>query len=330
MKRLLVVIAACLGMTAQAQINVGYNIGVRVMGKPVQWSDDVLESVKKTTTLFTLQYKDYNSLAEYEEVIKAVWTVTPFKIIKPDELAQYAGKEGYSYFGLGGYYTEKTNTIGSTPGTYQLSAFNATYDLSTIGHDRRNKPITQTVVRISLYPDTKVFEQALKTYHNKFDENMSSFLYNDATFYNWGAGYLKGYLKMVNDLLAKGDSRMASASDEDNDAMAGLKKDTLYVPDYVKIAYSPYTRSETKDDEKDEADAADSYPYPMRYISSDVLNEMILSRTTPFYYLVYVLSAHEKYVNVYRSDKGMIYARYKTPSFNFKNKDLSKLAKQID
>ena len=53
------------------------------------------EKLKHSTTLFVLQYKDYEHLAAFDRAIKEVWTYTPYKIIKPEELANYEGKDGY-------------------------------------------------------------------------------------------------------------------------------------------------------------------------------------------------------------------------------------------
>jgi hypothetical protein len=55
-----------------------------------------------------------------------------------------------------------------------------------------------------------------------------------------------------------------------------------------------------------------------------------VNSTQPIKYLVYTRSSTDKFINVFESNGKLLYARYVKISYNFKNKDLSKLAKTID
>jgi len=329
MKKIFILILLGLCAHANAQINVGSN-AIATMNKAGRLSEDDMNDLKKTTTLFTLQYRDYDVLRAYEKMIGEVWTITKFKIIKPDEMSQYLHKKGYSFFSFGGFYTTTARNGGPSR---QLFSQHITYDLWTPDINKNGKLKENNYYsRIMLYPDAKVFEKAMVSYGSRLADKMENFFYNEAVFYNWGPGFLKGYLKTVNDVLTQQDTRGGFTSDEDDDALANLKKDTLYVPDYVNVTYNPFTGTDSapdEDDKDDDKDANTSYPYHIKYITNTQLNDMLTERTDPFYYLVYVRSSTDKFVDVYRSDKGLIYSRYKAVSYNFKNKDLGKIAKAI-
>jgi hypothetical protein len=49
-------------------------------------------------------------------------------------------------------------------------------------------------------------------------------------------------------------------------------------------------------------------------------SSLILNRTKPFYYLVFVQGTNSKFINVYHSTKDLIFARHQNQSFNIKYK----------
>jgi hypothetical protein len=125
MKKIMLLFTLFASVCAHAQINVGSK-AISTGNDAGRLSENDISELKKTTTLFTLQWKDYDHVQDFEKVIAAVWKVTKYKIIKPNEIDKYSGKEGYSFFSFGGYYLEKTHSI-----TQQKSLFTVhlTYDL---------------------------------------------------------------------------------------------------------------------------------------------------------------------------------------------------------
>lgn len=312
--------------TAQAQIQIGSN-EIASMNRAGRISEDDLAALKKTTTLFTLPYKDYKQQQQFEEAIAAVWTITPFRIIKPDEMGQYIKQEGYSVFSFGGFMTTHG---GSAPSS---SNMHLAYDLWLPEVKKNGNVKQQYFARILIYPDNETFFTAMRNSGRKgsdFSSKMLSFLYNDAVIYNWSAGLLKGYLKKVNDHLAKRDERGPFTEEEDKQALSALKRDTLYVPDYVRVKFNMFTGAETADDDADD-DLKKAYPFPVKIVTKEQLDALLLQKDKSVKYLVYVKSSTDKYINVYDSGSGkMLYARYVKLSYNFKNKDLGKLAKVVD
>lgn len=324
MKRLLTAVLLCLGLSAQAQIQVGSNI-VSTMNKPGKLSKSRLEDFKKTTTVFTLIYKDYAQKAVFEKAIASVWKITPFKIVLPDELDQYM-KDGYSIFSFGGFIINRQgDNIVTT--TITLS-----YDLWMPEVKKHDKVKQHYLARIWMSPDAEMNMEGYKRRFwtaSSFSEKMLSFIYNDGGFYNWGAGYLRGYLKVINDHLISGDEQGPASEFLDKKALATLQKDTLFVPDYVNVTFNPFTGKE-RQDPLDMEKVHKEYPFPIRMVSSEKLNDMILSGK-PMKYLVYIKNSNVKIVDVYDGPSGnLIYVSFVRLSYNFKEKDLGRLAKRVD
>lgn len=288
-------------------------------------NDEEFAKFKNTITLFTLQYKDYTELENYNEAIRKTWTVTPFLIIKPDELGKYLGKPGYSVFTFNGYIQSNGHNV----------IIRFFYSLNMPHFKKNGKQGNDVLIgEITIYPDNKTLFTAVG---NPFDfrgskkrnEEMISFLYNDAILYNWSPGMLKGYLKQLNDgILSRKDRKMFFEVD-DKSKLAHLAKDTLYIPDYVKIKYSMFTMSEKVDDDKDE-DLSVAYTYPVKFVPVKTLNELILKKNSNINYLVFTKSSSDKFISIYNSRSNeLLYQNYISLSFNFKNSDLGKIRRLI-
>ncbi len=312
----------CLPLITHAQIQVGSN-QIATANRPGKIKPAELERLKQTTTLFTFPYKSYEDLEAYEAAIRSVWTLTPFKVIKPDEMKSFMGQEGYSFFSFGGFITVRENAGANN--------MHLAYDLWLPGKGGKGRH--SYFARIMIYPDNQTFFTAMRNVNRRkddFSSRMLSFVYNDAVLYNWGPGFLKGYLRKVNDQLLAKDERGPYSEEADKPALARLKTDTLYIPDYVFIKFNMFVGSEKKDEEADESDLGKTYPFPVKIVPAEELNKMILTAQTPFLYLTYTKSSTDKYINVYSSEGNLLYARYTALSYNFKYKDLGKLAKLID
>ncbi|GAA4465283.1 hypothetical protein GCM10023093_17180 [Nemorincola caseinilytica] len=111
--------------------------------------------------------------------------------------------------------------------------------------------------------------------------------------------------------------------------LAGVKNDTLFVPNHVTKRLDAFIGSEEKESD-DDAELLGEYTHPIKMISAEELNTKILSSTAPFYYLQYSRSSADKFVNVYHSGKGIVYARYTAVSYNLKSKDLRKLNDAVE
>lgn len=97
-----------------AQIQVGSNSNSK--GAP-GISEAEISKFKKSTTYFVLRDRDYVDLSVFEAAITKVWTVTPFKIIRPEEMKKL-DKQTSSFFYFGSMMTKqqgKNNTTSYYP-----------------------------------------------------------------------------------------------------------------------------------------------------------------------------------------------------------------------
>jgi len=326
MKKILCSILMLSASLTYGQIQIGSN-EIPTMNRPGKISSSSMNDFKKSTTIFTLQFKDYAKLQDYEKAIGKVWKITPFKIVKPDEMPQYM-KEGYSIFSFGGYLVQRQGSSTTT------SNMHLAYDLWLPDMKKNGNVKQDFLARISIFANPDAFSTAMKGLgftNKKFSSKMTSFLYKEAELYNWNPGFLMGYLKTVNDRLTENNERGPFSEETDKTAMSKLKNDTLYIPDYVYIRYKMFSGSESVKDDQDETDIKKIYPYPFRILPAAELNQLILEEGKSIKYLTYVKSSTDKFLNIFDSKTGkLIFARYVKLSYNFKNKDLARVEKAID
>lgn len=318
MKKLLL---ACLLLNSSigfAQIQIGSREipSMNIAGKI---GKSEMEEFKKSTTVFVLEFKDFDHIEDFQKAITKVWTVTPFKIVKPDEVGNYM-QEGYSIFMYGSIIiTKGASVVGSR-----------IYDELWLPNVKKNGKIKKKfLARITLNPDADAYMAGSNGY-GVLDKKKNG-LYYKGHFFNWNAGFLMGYLKTVNDALAIGQERGIFTETTDKVAMQQLKKDTLYIPDYIYLRYNMFTHKYSMVDSKDDEGIEKNYPYPFRVLPAEELSQMILDSNKPIKYLTYISSGTDKFLNVFDSKTGkMIYGNYVSASYFFKSKDMKRIAKIIE
>lgn len=312
-----------LPIIAQAQIQVGSNkvATANVAGKLN--SDDVVR-LKNTTTLFLLQDADYAKVAEWENAIKSVWTVTPFKVITRDELGNYRNGN-YSYFAFGGYAYQSATSSPMKFKNQTVNAIHLTYDL-ILPKDNGE----EYFARLQLYPDNStMFDASTAHLNKKQGARIGGELYTTTKLHNWSPFILKGFLKTVNDRILAQEHRGPYTEETNSPALAALKTDTLYIPDYVNIKFNLLTAKD-KVEETDVKELRSSYQYPVRVLPREELAQIISRSNKPVYCLIYTKAATDKFLNVFEAKSGqLLYARYDALSHNFKYKDLKELEKAI-
>jgi hypothetical protein len=325
MKYLLFFVLLCYTSISIAQIHVGSN-EIASLNRAGSLSDDYIAALKNTTTLFVLQEKDYDNVKQWDNAIKDVWTITPYKIIRLEEMGDYANQHGYSFFSFGCFVIESRSKAISNY-TVHMS-----YDL-WMPRYKKNGDMkgADYYARLFLFPDHTTDAFAISAMNHKdFSGAMTEKLYKTASLYNWTPGMMKGFLSTANERLTAQDSRGPFTDETDGQALSRLQNDTLYVPDYVNNKYNPYVGKETQADKEGNDDDAlkNAYPYPIKFVSTVELNRLIADKNRDIFYLVYVKSSSDKYIDVFESGNNkLLYSRYVSASYNFKNKDLAKLAR---
>ncbi|RYD53504.1 MAG: hypothetical protein EOP52_05050 [Sphingobacteriales bacterium] len=312
-------------LSATAQIQVSTDELPTTSGTG-RFKEDVLRKLKGTTTLFVLLDHDYEQIDAYQQAIGRVWKYTPFKIIRRSEIGNYLEEGKYSFGVFGGYIITVHNNT-----TIQL-----TYDLGMFNFNRQGEVKGMNYFsRMALSPNAKsmsavatsaapaIFGFSTKERRKESLDN----IYAEGSFYDWSPGFLMGKLQFVNKLLTAGETIGSFDDLANKEALAGLRRDTLFIPNYVNTRYSIQGVEQEK--EANEDDVKDVYPYKVQFVSTEELNNRIMNIDKPIYYLVSTVYSGNKYINVYHSKKGRLYAEYAPMSYKFKYKDLKKIAKLI-
>ncbi len=177
-----------------------------------------------------------------------------------------------------------------------------------------------TVAHIELFTDYEVMAHPDLLYEMDYD--------GGGHIRNWSPGILKNYLRLLHKLLDRNEKRWQYANEINEKALAKLKRDTLFVPDYILVKFNKRTGNESK--KHDKKDVFKDYKYKYALISAEALSQKILETDKPFYYLIYVKGSTDKYISVFNAQTGdMIYTRYKPVSYNIAAKDFKKLVASI-
>ncbi|WP_293790136.1 hypothetical protein [uncultured Pedobacter sp.] len=276
---------------------------------------------RNTTTLFTLQYTDYAELEKFDQAIKKNWTITPYKIIKPEELARYDTLANYSIFYFDAY-TEKSDSTSNT---------NIIYALKLLSQSKKPKVKEESLLAaVTLFADPNtnlLVETRDQQYGTKrrIKNNILSYFYNKASFFNWSPGFLTGYLKQINDGLLANENCNIDYQFYNKVRLPELQKETLYVPEYIKEVFSSRLTLLPPS-----GTIAEPYNYKLEFVSYQTLDSLILDKTAAVKYVVYTQRSNDKIISVYDSkDDKIIYQRFYPQSPNFEMNDLSEIKKVI-
>ncbi|MBT2561841.1 hypothetical protein J7E50_19945 [Pedobacter sp. ISL-68] len=280
-----------------------------------------LEIFKKTTTLFTLQYADYAELEKFDWAIKKNWTITPYKIIKPEELARYDTVANYSFFYFDGYAEKLDSTTN----------VNVVYALKLITPSKKPKVKEESILAtVTLFADRNtnlLIETQDQQYGSKrsIKNNILSNLYNKSNLLNWSPGFLTGYLKQINDGLLASENCSIDYQFYNKVRLPELAKETLYVPEYIKQVFSSRLALLPPS-----GIIAEPYNYKLKFVSYKVLDSLILNKAANIKYVVYTQRSNDKIISVYDSkDDKIIYQRFYPQLSNFEMNDLSEIKKVI-
>jgi hypothetical protein len=197
------------------------------------FSQQEMDSLTNTTTLFLLREQDMPNKIEFERAIDSVWSLTNIKVIGYNELDDYSeGK--YSYFILQSYY------IHLSPENYQSSSFSHVF--LTLKLEAINYWETLNYCRIELFTNLNTMNTI--AYTRGGPSSLDS-LYKKSTLKNWTPGLISQYLSDVQKSLTLSQRESLYKSEMINDTLKQLtKRDTLYVPNYVQFKYNKWNGDE--------------------------------------------------------------------------------------
>lgn len=296
------------------QINVGPIEHVKKNVGEFETAD--LEKLRETKTLFLYRDSDEDDLELFKSSLREAWDYTELEFASYKEFSSNTYDEDYSFFTIGGLHKTKTSSSGMvTENTY----FYLTLWMLVDGEKK-------SFCRIELYPTFPTYQKA-SMYASRNKEKMMKSLYGESILHNWNIFSLKNALQFVNNKLEKSTEHWVFNSEVYAD-LSVLTKETLYIPDYTLIKFSPMTGDESRTHSAKKL--MKNYPYNYEIVSVDELTDMIATTHQPFYYLSYIKSSTDKFISIVNSETGeVLYSNYSPVSYNIKSKDIKAITKAI-
>ncbi len=311
MKKTLFISLLLVNTLSFTQINVGPEIEVSIKKKKFDEAD--LAALKKTTTYFVYRESDVDDLKNFKQTLSEAWQYTPIQFVSYDEFTAGNLEANSSFFTINGFY--RLN------GNLQTIQYYLTLSMKVKG-------VLKSFCRIDLHTDWPSALKAQSATSTKAKNEVTKHLYTNAKIYNWNLPFLKNALQFVDQKLDNSEEFwMFSKGEYKNVSM--LKKETLFVPDYVFIKFNKFSGDESK--RIDEGDVFKNYPYEYKVLPVDELNDLIAKSSKPVYYLSMVRSSTDMYITVFDGVSGeAVYYNYAPVSYNISSDDTKELMKAID
>lgn len=294
---------------------------------------DQIDVVKKGTTYIVMPDPGSEIAKPYVDIYKNYWTFSKIEFIKSEDIDKYISPENsfITLAALENHYTSPgmrtTTTFSNGKSMTQYSSglsYTNTHiylELWTCNEKyfkKKNKKKFDTwdrvqVGRIELFTDFESLEHPDILAKSDYD--------GGGHIRNWGPGFLKNYLQRLTALLNDGKETKLNKELINYNKLQPLRKQTLFVPDYVMIKFGKWTGNESK--RHTEKDIFEFYKLKYSIIPTSELSDKILNEKEAFYYLLYIKSSTDKYINVVNSLTGdVIYSSYDIGSYNISYRDL--------
>lgn len=289
---------------------------------------EYLEDLKNGTTYVVSRGYDSDAMELYRMAFIRHWTYSPISFISSSEIDEYA-QPGNSFIYLGGYdktmtFTTVDSRTGAEVSSMTAEANHPQMELRLIierDNPRRGEERIDDiqVAFLELHTDF-VTVMNLKILRR---QNLSG----GGHIRGWGPGVLTNKIQQMSVLLEEGEINKYYKPETDETQLINLQSQPILIPDYCLIYFEPTTGDE--DEVKEESDLMSGYQYPYEIVTTEELNERILSEEQ-VYYLHYVKIVGNKYIEVVNSQTGeIIYSQAKNLSYNIKGKDLEALSKAV-
>ncbi|MBK6823012.1 MAG: hypothetical protein IPG87_08490 [Saprospiraceae bacterium] len=209
-----------------------------------------IAKIKSGTTYIAMKDPNSEKTKEYIEVFKNYWTISKAEFIKYSEIEKYLSPEN-SFLTIGGYETntEFTRLYQNGSQKHGINYSNThiflelwTCDKKYFTSKKKNKIFGNgdkiQVARIELFTDFETLSNPDLLYQSEFDGN--------GHIRNWGPGVLKNYVQALMGYLAKNESHSLYTGSSNAKELKKLKKESLYIPEYVLTKFNKFNGNETK------------------------------------------------------------------------------------
>ena len=289
---------------------------VRFLMEKEIYSEDVMNKLKSTTTVFFLKKATPEELEPIKKAIVEVWKLTPLIFDDISKFNQYAANPKYSYISIEGVTYLQSGVTLDTHFYLALRLFN---DISTKG-----KIHTIGLCRLELFASNQTCDMVKK--NSKNDDAINN-VYNNGIFYNWNPILLKAKLGAAQADLKNNIRPWLFESGKDKNFSKLISTDTLYVPEDVLIRFSMGVGMFSSSKEKKMTENVfENFKYKYRICSKEELYKIFEIEKRGRLLFEYVKSATDKFINVYdMKDNKVLYKKYTPLSNNLKNKDIEDL-----
>jgi len=310
-----------ISFSVQSQIVVGKHKLFEL--SPSKNDKELIDILEQKKTLFVLP--STFSIKDYEEVINSVWNISAVEVVwnenfdkmKQEEIEAKYPLNIYSYFRLTSTKVRRT----SSSGTIVDYLFNK-MDLNVYKFKKKNNKGKD------IFEDEPIATIFFTPNIQQRKDNVSGRKINSSEFLNFDLGYLKDYLKIVNNKLKVNGYVNCFDDFQDKKNLKNLKLKTLYIPESTGLKYNPALRTEGKKRDNDEL--LKDYKYKYEVVTDEQLNEKIL-KGEEIFYLQYSQINSYKLISVIDNKNSEISYNLKTSmSYNINAKDFKELSKKID
>ena len=188
----------------------------------------------------------------------------------------------------------------------------------------KNKKLKQhlkeEIARLELYPDIDLYKDEKLLDNTDCDYG--------GHFRNWGLGYAKNLFQQLAIYLKKGKEKKLHFENEfvNKAQINKLRRDTLFIPQYLLIKERLFISQEKKRDES----MFEDYKKKHQLLSEEELNDKIVNCTKPFYYISYVHDDASKWFCVVNAFTGeVVYCDFSHFNANAAAGDFKDLYKAI-
>lgn len=312
---LFIIVASFLTITVNAQVFVAK----MPFAKYVELEKERYDNIKKRKTIFVLD--DYTH-DEFYNMLKDIWTLNDFEVIDSETFeankATYITENNaiFKPISISGYTGSNVAKPSFQSFIYMSYFYPENVDVEKDG-DVKFKVKGVTTIYLSGYWEDIV------------DLGINSKSVKLTSLTNYKLGYLKNYFQFINNCLTKEKSFFGNEDSCNITELRKLKKQVLYIPEYIKINQSSFAKRGKPRANVDEI--FDDYPYKYQYISDAELNAKILEGgKDSFYYVSCLNVASNKQFSIINGLTGeIIYNNYSSLGWNLKSKDLAKVVKKI-
>ncbi len=309
------IIIFCSFYASTAQVNIGKsrtptNLYV------VEHNDKKFNFFESTNTVFIVP--DVLDLTILETHIKSIWTYNEIVFINQEE-----------------YDTNKANYFKDN--LMLIFMENVSYQKVEVGTAKTGATFMNATMYVHAYTDIEKNKKGKYKYDSENVAELVFTLSNSAKarsksdidepyVLNLYEGFVKNFMQILNDKLKARES-LSVRDDFVSSKIIQLRKQKLYVSDWILRKWNPFTFSVGK--ERSAEEIFEDYQYEYELVDAQTLSDMILEGQD-FLYLMHTQSNSEKILSIINAQTGnIVYNAHTNNSFNVKSNDIKALNKAI-